>query len=104
MLDQLEQVRTQQTVSTSEHQNRVGAAEAGNLVDQVKALGGRELTGQRPLGRTGPAVLAGKLAGPGNLPEDQHRSLGEVKARTGHGPGDSSHEFTSVRRRTPAGG
>ena len=62
MGDELEDVRAQQAVATGEHQDRVGAAEAGDLVDEGEALGAVELAGQRGGGGRRTAVPAREQA------------------------------------------
>ena len=77
--DEVEQVGAQQAVAAGEHEDRVRAAE--------RRPPGRSGRGPRPWsahraarrgGRAGPAVPAGEPAGPGGLPEDEHRPLAEV--------------------------
>ena len=78
VIDQAEHVRPEQAVTAGEHEDRVGPPEAGHLLDQRVALRRAQLPRRRLRGRAGPAVPAGQQAGPGRLPEHEHRTLVEV--------------------------
>ena len=102
MLDQVEHVRAKEAVTPGQHENGIGAAEAGDLIDHIETLGSGELTGQGSLGGTGPAVLAGQQASAGDLPEDEHRSLPEVQPNLGRFRREISHDVISFRGRASA--
>ena len=55
-------------------------AHGGQVVKQLKALGGAELAGIRPGPRRGPAVETGQVAAPGDLPgqEAQGRDFSDL--------------------------
>ena len=76
---QVEHVRAEQAVAAGEHQDRVGSAELGDLLDQPPTLVVVELTGERSRRGRRPAVVARELAGTGDLPEDEERARREVE-------------------------
>jgi hypothetical protein len=76
--NQVEQVRAQQAVPARQDQDRVRTPEPCDLLDEVPTRGRIEFTGERVCQRGGPAVPAGDSAGPGGLPEDEHRPLAVV--------------------------